>query len=64
MKYKLFLKCVRCNRQSGTKEYNVSREKIKQIVKVANMALRLPQYLICPQCHGLTSVKPMLVTIK
>lgn len=64
MKYRLFLKCVHCNRQSDAKDYDVSSEDMKRMLKTANLALKLPQYLICPQCHGILSVKVMLETIK
>ena len=64
MRYKLYLKCTRCNRQSCVKEYDVTHEKIRQMIKAMNMALKMPRYLVCPQCHGLFSVKVMLITIK
>jgi len=65
MKYKLFLKCIRCNNQSKTKEYNVTPDKMKYIIKIVNHALKkFPRCWICPQCGGILTIQPMLVTIK
>jgi hypothetical protein len=57
--YRLKLQC-RCGRQSDWKEYDVTPQKMKQIAHKARMALNLPQYLICPQCNGIMSVKPVV----
>lgn len=64
MKYKIFLKCAHCNRTSNAKEYNVSEQEIKRIIKIANNALNQPQYLMCQQCNAIFTVKVMLVTLK
>lgn len=63
MEYKIFLKCLNCHRQSDAKSFDTSEGRMKQYIKVCNMALRMPQHLICPQCQGLLSVKVMLVKI-
>ena len=64
MKYKLFLKCRRCNKTGEPKEYDCSRAEIKEKIRKCNQLLHNPKYIICPQCRHVLSVQPMLVTIK
>jgi len=60
--YRFHLGCTRCGR-TASKEYNETEQRIEEILKIAQMALRLPQYLICPQCLGILSVKPRVEKI-
>ena len=64
MKYKIWLKCVNCNRQSDAKDCDTDEATMNKNIQICNMALKMPQHLICPQCHGLLSVKVMLAKIK
>ena len=60
--YKIKLQC-RCGHQSKWKEYDVTKQKMQNIINIAKRALRLPQYLICPECNGILSVQLKVETI-
>ena len=63
MSYRLYLKCQVCGNQSIPKDYDKSKEEMRPIIQVCQRALRLPQYLICPKCLGIMSVKPVVIKI-
>lgn len=64
MKNNLFLKCTNCNQESIKKEYDNSDSEIDKIMKIGSVALKFPQYVICPYCHGLLTVRLVKENIK
>jgi uncharacterized protein with PIN domain len=57
--YRIKLQC-RCGHQSDWKEYDVTLQKMRQIINVAQRALMTPHYLVCPKCNGILTVKPVV----
>jgi len=62
-KYKFQLACTKCGR-SASKEYNETEQRIDEIFRIAQRALMLPQYLLCPQCLGIRTINPNIEEIK
>ena len=57
MKHSLYLKCCKCGQESDRKEYDCSKEKLAQIMKIGEWALIMIQHIMCPYCGALFSVK-------
>lgn len=55
MKFRFFLICRKCGK-SAYKDFDKSEQEIKNLIKIAKYALRLPQYLVHPDCFGIMSV--------
>ena len=56
MKFDFFLICRQCGKVAK-KEFNVSKPEMNKLIKLANVGLMLPQYLICPSCGGIKTVE-------
>jgi len=62
MNYKFTLQCKNCG-NGASKEYNESEATMKKILRAANIALSFPQFLVCPKCLGIMTVKTSLERI-
>lgn len=57
--YRMKLQC-RCGHQSDWANFDVTEAEMKKKIRLAQIGLRLPQHLVCPGCHDLMSVKPVV----
>lgn len=56
MNFTFFLICRKCGR-TASKKFDTTEADIRKKIKLANKALFLPQYLICPGCMGIKTIE-------